>query len=532
MSKFNTGARAAGTSMLTAEFSPTALTALGGTGYTRDTQTELFLLGLANFVGEDEFHEGALARDERYATLVREVGLLDPEWTSRFLPWLRDSMNMRTAPLVGAAEFVRARQEAGVHDDSHKQCARGVARRTVDEVLLRPDEPGEILAYWLTHYGKRMPMPLRKGVGDAVARLYTGKAVLAYDSDARAVRFGDVIDLTHPRPPAGWRSDVLRHALDRRHKRSDPYVGDVHTLRARAELMAVPLDQRRAVVEADGAADVLKGAGMTWKALAGWLQGPMDAAAWSAILPSMGYMSRLRNLRNFDQQGLPDELAEQVAAMLCDPQEVARSRQFPLRFLSAYRHCVSDRWAWPLEKALELSLERIPELGGRTLILVDTSWSMYTPLSARSTLMRWDAAVLFGLAVARRCEDAEVVSFSDGHRHFPLTRGESLLRAIRRWTDDGYFIGHGTATARALLATYRRHDRVLIVTDEQAAHDYQEVTHAIPPQVPLYTWNLGGYRYGHGPAGRSGRYVLGGLSDAAFQVIPVLERGRHAAWPF
>jgi hypothetical protein len=536
VSKLNTATtRGAGTSVATAEFSPTGVTALGGSGYSRDTQTELFLLGVANFVGEDEFHESAVTRDERFATLIREVGLLDPDWISRYLPWLRDRMNMRTAPVVGAAEFVRARQEAGIHDDSHRLGLRGVARRTVDSVLQRPDEPGEILAYWLERYGKRMPFPLKKGVADAVTRLYTGKAVLAYDSDARALRFGDVIELTHPKASAGWKSDVLHYALDRRHKRSDPHVGDVRTLRARAELMAVPLDQRRAVILADGAADVLTGAAMTWKALAGWLQGPMDAAAWSAILPSMGYMSRLRNLRNFDQQGLPDELAEQVAAMLCDPQEVARSRQFPLRYVSAYRHIVSDRWAWALEKALDLSLDSIPQLDGRTLILIDTSHSMHSPLSKRSTLMRWDAAVTFGLAVARRCEAAEVVSFSSGWppiRQFPLVAGESLLRSIRRWEHDGYFLDRGTDTVRALRTTYQQHDRVLIVTDEQAQHDHQLVTHAIPSQVPLYTWNLGGYRYGHSPAGRSNRYVLGGLSDAAFQVVPILERGKHAAWPF
>ncbi|MET9731017.1 TROVE domain-containing protein [Streptomyces sp. NPDC006458] len=92
---------------------------------------------------------------------------------------------------------------------------------------------------------------------------------------------------------------------------------------------------------------------MTWESLAGWLLGPMDAAAWEAIIRSMGLMALTRNLRNFDEAGVSDEAAEQVAARLADPEEVRRSRQFPYRFLSAYGRqpptcprCRAARWCW------------------------------------------------------------------------------------------------------------------------------------------------------------------------------------------
>lgn len=561
MSKLNTGpARTSGTSVLRTSSQPTGINANGGAGYGRDTQTELFLLGVSNFVGEETFHEDGLQRDDRYAQLVREVGLVDPQWVMGFLPWLRTTMNMRSAPLIGAAEFVAARYEAGIHDEMYtKGGLRGVGRRTVDRVLQRPDEPGAIMWYWLTNYGRRMPFAFKKGVADGANRLYNGKNLLSYDSEKRAVRFGDVIDLAHPRPRAimsdlsgrddltmdelaamadrrrQYISDVFRASLDRRHGRSSPYVGNVRTLAARAELMAVPVDQRRAVIEAEGAAERLKTAGMTWKALAGWLQGEMDATAWGAILPTMGYTALLMNLRNFDERGLPDHLAEQVAATLSDPDKVARSRVLPMQYLSAYREVASDRWAWPLERALETSLNSLPELGGRTLIMADTSTSMDTTLSKHGTLKRWDTAVLFALAVARRCAHADVVSFASGypaHRYFPRKGGETILRQLRRWEQEGFFLGGGTETAHALRENYRGHDRVLIVTDEQASRDQMSVSESIPAQIPLYTWNLAGYRHGHAPSGRANRFLIGGLTDAAFQVVPILERGRHAAWPW
>lgn len=135
----------------------------------------------------------------------------------------------------------------------------------------------------------------------------------------------------------------------------------------------------------------------------------MDAAVWEAVIPSMGPMALLRNLRNFDAAGVCDEVAARVAARLSDPAEVARSRQFPFRYLAARRHAPSPRWALPLEQALDHALANVPRLTGRTLILVDRSDSMFwDTLSERSRLTRADAAALFGAATALRAEQADL----------------------------------------------------------------------------------------------------------------------------
>jgi len=51
-----------------------------------------------------------------------------------------------------------------------------------------------------------------------------------------------------------------------------------------------------------------------------------------------------------------------------------------------------------------------------------------------------------------------------------------------------------------------------------------------PRTIPVYTWNLGGYRFGHGASGTGNRHTFGGLSDKAFRLIPLLEAGRDARW--
>ncbi|HET9379718.1 MAG TPA: TROVE domain-containing protein [Streptomyces sp.] len=497
----------------------------GGRGHERDRRSELFLLAVSNFVSQRTFYETGAERDDRFAKLVRELAVTDPEWTAGLLRWLRGEGNLRTASLVGAAEYVKARLDAGATVGPSN-------RQVVDSVLRRPDEPGELLAYWTATYGRAVPKPVKRGIADAVRRLYSGRALLKYDTASRGYRFGDILNLVHavPDPDRPGQGELFRYALDRRYhpETAEPPAQD-RVLAAHRALMAVPAGERRAVITSPGGAERLAAAGMTWEALAGWLQGPMDRAAWEAVIPSMGPMALVRNLRNFDEAGVSDEVAARVAARIADPAEVARSRQFPFRYLAAYRHAPSLRWSYALERALGHSLANVPALPGRTLVLVDRSGSMfYSRLSDRSELNRADAAAVFGTALALRAADADLVEFGTTSRAVRFRRGESVLKILGRFGDLG-----GTDTTEAVRRHYRKHDRVLIVTDEQYTDSgHGDPTGQVPAAVPVYTWNLAGHRAGHGPSGKAGRHTFGGLSDAAFRMVPLLEAARDAAWPW
>ncbi|MEG3631249.1 TROVE domain-containing protein [Streptomyces poriticola] len=525
MARFNTrAAKARPTSRVTST-GRVLRTYEGGRGRERDTRSELFLLAVSDFVTQQTFYESGDDRDDRFARLVRELAVSDPAWTAGLLGWLRGAGRLRTASIVGAAEYVKARLDAGATDGPAN-------RQVVDSVLQRPDEPGELLGYWTAAYGRAVPKPVKRGVADAVRRLYHARSLLKYDTASKGYRFGDILNLVHaaPDPDKPWQGELFRYALDRRHhpETAVPPASD-RVLTAHRELMAVPVAERRAVVTAPGGAERLAAAGITWEMLAGWLQGPMDKAAWEAVIPSMGTMALLRNLRNFDEAGVGDEAAEQVAARISDPAEVARSRQFPFRYLAAYRHAPSLRWSYPLERALGHSLAQVPALPGRTLVLVDRSGSMfYARLSDRSELTRADAAAIFGTALALRAAEADLVEFGTSSGRVRFRRGESVLKVLGRFGDLG-----GTDTTEAVRRHYRGHDRVLIVTDEQYAYSrHGDPTEQVPADVPVYTWNLAGHRAGHGVSGTGNRHTFGGLSDAAFRMVPLLERARDADWPW
>lgn len=556
MAKFNIpAAKAAVFSPVTTERVPSGLTHEGGSGYARDTRSELFLLAVTNMVGEHTFYESADKRDTRYAELVARAAVEHPDWTARFLHWLRTDGNMRTASLVGAAEYVRARLAASGTGPARKHETADPAgrfegdnlsystisnRAVIDSVLQRADEPGELLAYWTSVHGRAVPKPIKRGIADAATRMYDERAFLKWDSGSRGFRFADVLDLAHPSPLAAWQGDLFSYILDDRHSRGTvPNPETLPTLARRAAFPELMANRPEILLDPDE----LRRAGFTWEAALSMAGDKVDRAKlWEALIPSMGYMALLRNLRNFDQAGVPDEVAEQVCARLADPAQVARSRQFPMRFLSAYNAAPSLRWGHALDKALTASLANVPALPGRTLVLVDTSSSMNETFSKDGTLRRWDAAAVFSIAVGARCEYADVVSFSSAQRYFndpagartkvfPLTRGESLLRSVDRWKNDGYFLGGGTDTPGAIRAHLRPgfHDRLLIVTDEQTTG---RVDGGVPAALPMYTWNLAGYRMGHAPSGVANRHTFGGLTDAAFRMVPLLEAGRTADWPF
>ncbi len=535
MSKFNVkNVKAPAVGPIKTEAVASGTTYEGGPGFARDVKSELFMLAVVNFVGENTFYESAEDRDARFANLVRLATTEDPEWTARFLKWLRLGGNMRSASLVGAAEFVQARRAAGLE---------GMSRQVVDSVLQRADEPGEFLAYWTSKYGRTIPSSVKRGVADAAIRLYNQKSLLKYDAVGKGFRFGDVLNLTHAGDTknAGgqklrgqWQGDLFKYALDRRHGNDDSIPESLLTILAHRDLMSTPVNDRRSLLSNSVALD---SAGLTWESLAGWLQGPMDKKAWEAIIPSMGYMALLRNLRNFDEAGVSDKVVQGIIAKLTNPDEVARSRQFPFRFLSAYEAAPSSRWAYALDQALQLSLKNIPDLPGRSLVLIDTSASMTSMgYSAKSKVSPAKAAALFGLALAQKLEGrVDVHGFANGVFMHDVRKAGSVLKSVESFLKRIGEVGHGTEIYGSLRNTFNGHDRVFIFSDMQTFADRgygsRDVGSLVPASTKLYGFNLGGYQK-TAFSTKNNRYELGGLTDATFRMVPLLEAGKSANWPF
>lgn len=528
MAKFNAASRTrTGVKSPVKSATKTGVTGNGSLGYVRTEKSELFLLAVSNFVGKDTFYESAKNRDDRFVKLSQAVAVQDPSWFKSFVGWLRNEAFMRSAAVVAAVEGAKAYHEAAKPAFEILGRGNSLAREIIAASMARADEPGEVLAYYQSKYGKNFPAYLKKGVADGARKLYSEYSLLKYDTDSKGFRFADVIQLSHAKARDPKQNSLFKYSLDRRYGNANGIPEELDMLRSRSLLMdETDVSERREIIQRSDAGDILKRAGMTWEALSGWLQGPMDAEAWEAVIPSMGHMALLRNLRNFLQAGVDKKVLRDVLDRVSDPVEVAKGKQFPFRYLSAYQANRDNlRVAAALEDALQASLANVPSLSGNTLILVDRSGSMTWSRDKNMDLTFADQAAIFGSALALRAENATLVQFGTSSAEIGFRKDDSVLRMLNKYRDLG-----GTSTARAIQTHLTpKHDRVIIVTDEQ--YYGAGPSEVVPKNIPLYTWNLNGYKVGDF-SGQSKRHTFGGLTDKAFVQIPLIEAGQQAKWPW
>lgn len=496
-------------------------------GFAYEGKSALFLAAVSSMFGEKKFYGKAEAESARFVGLVKEVAPKDPAWMVDFITWLRQQGNMRTSAVVASVEASLATK--GFKPDPNQT---GISRRLAQAGIGRTDEIGEALAYWQATYpGKQIPKPIKRGLADACLKLINEYSASKYNAQGKAWTLGQALNVLHPAPETMVQKDLFGYLVAKEYGEVE-IPESLDMLRFRKNLMDMSVTLRRALLSHENAAQTLKAAGMTWEALAGWLQGPMDAKAWEAIIPSMGYMALLRNLRNFDQAGISRAMADYVGQKLSEPGLVARSKQFPFRFLAAYRAAPSLRWGPVLSDALNASLGNIPTLPGRTLVMVDTSGSMASPFSEHSEMKMWDAAALFGIALAHRNPGrVDLVSYSNSGKVFEVRQGADVLGELKRWGDTGFNIGGGTNTFGVLNAAYRQHDRVIILTDEQTSWSFHSFDSIIPTDKHVFTFNLAGYQAGHAATGKF-RHSFGGLTDACFPLIAQIEAGSAGTWPW
>lgn len=479
----------------------------GGQGYlASDAHVELFNTAVSGLL-EDKFYEKSSDTIRRLQALVPKC---DPRWLQDFIGWLRVGANLRSASIVLAAEYVKAGFPNG--------------RQVVASAIRRPDEMGEMLGYWHSRYGRKLPASLKRGIADATTSLVNENALLRYDGQNRAFRLGDIIEIVHPSPKADWQSDLFRFALDRRRHPEVVVPESLSKVRATLALDEVPKDLRtdEMFLSLLGETD----ADFSWERASTWLGRPLTKATWEGLVPTMGYTALIRNLRNFEQAGVDPSL---VIPRLVDPELVSRSRILPYQLLQAYRNIDGDVYRVALQDAADLALQNLPQFEGHWLILVDRSGSMGYPVGegrSSNPLNRSYVAAFYGEALARRCEGADLYSYDTVAEQVQWKHSIPLLRAA---SSNKYSPRGGTHTWTTVRQLVRPHHKgVIIITDEQAQD--RDPGGSI---IPVVSWNVAGYNRHQAAHGTKNRYLVSGFSDTALKTLPaVIAFGSTGRWPW
>lgn len=355
------------------------------------------------FLWEKEFYEDGKRIADRVVELSGEVPVED---LAALAVELRHDMKLRHMPLLLLS--VLSRRGAG----------QTLVADTIERVISRPDEMGELLAIHASlnmvgpdRLKKVLPAQMKKGLARAFEK-FDAYQLGKYNRDG-AIRLRDVMFLTHPK------------------------TDDAAKAAAWSKLVEGTLESPD-----------------TWEvALSG---GADKAETFTRLLSEgkLGYLALLRNLRNMVDAGVDETLIRD--AILA---RKGAGNVLPFRFTAAARAC--PRMEAPLDEALGEVIHQMPRLEGRTIVMVDVSASMNDPLSRKSDLTRMDAAATLGAVIHG---DLRVFSFSKDLVEVPARRGMAGVDAILRSQRHS-----GTNLRDAVnLVNQMPHDRLIVITDEQA----------------------------------------------------------------
>ena len=422
---------------------------------------------------EGEFYENGEAIADR---ISKHAAHVKPAVLAKIADECRNVAHMRHVPLWLVVTLLKTGQGE-----------RGLIVDTIQKVIQRADEPGELLALYQKVNGKDAPLsnPLKIGLAKALQK-FDAYQMSKYKGQPgkTEVRLRDVLFLTHAKPGAGQHESLFKALAEDTLATSDTWETELSAGADKRETFERLIRENR-----------------------------------------LGYLALLRNLRNMDQAGCD-------AALIKGAIRARRGadRVLPFRFIAAANH--APQFADDLDFALAKTVEGMPKLPGKTLVLVDVSGSMRRALSAKSDLTRMDAAAT--LASVIPCEDLVVCSFSTklarvqmenmiNHVMMP-PRGLRGINAIV--TSQGH---SSTALFEAvtLAAKTFEYDRMIIITDEQATYEYQ---HGLEDRFPDpkgkgYMINVASAKNGVG----YGKWVhLDGFSENVLRWIAAKEQSDGA----
>jgi 60 kDa SS-A/Ro ribonucleoprotein len=302
--------------------------------------------------------------------------------------------------------------------------------------------------------------------------------------------------------------------------------------------------------------------------------GRSKKVVWEELIDSgkVGFMALLRNVRNFLQEGISKEHIVKVCNIIADPEQVAKSKQLPFRFMSAYRSILSgsdqggfrtyNAWVLPeefvgnpnvervmnaIEVATKYSVRNMPVFNGEdVLIATDVSGSMFENITPKSTVTQFDIGALMAMVAKYACENSIVGMFGDSWKVLDVKRDDGILSNVNILHNREGEVGYSTNGYKVLeWANQQKHifDRIMMFTDCQMYNsnrwgntktvsdiDRQWNLYRANknPNCKLYLFDLSGYGASPIEIKDNGVYTIAGFSDKVFDVITRLEQGQSA----
>lgn len=503
----------------------------GGIAFSVDPKMELFLRSSSAMIGSPKYYVDADKSTNELIDLIHKVGENDPEFVLKLALYARENLYLRSLPVFMVVELINH-----VKDIPN-------AQHWVASVIQRADEITEMLSYQFSVNKReskpelRIPMSIKHGIANAFGK-FDAYQLSKYAGDGNVVSMRRAMFLTHPTPKTPDQIALYQKIAD-------------------ATLEPAKVWETSIMV--DGS----------------------DKESWEKILPSMGYMAILRNLRNFIISNVDTSM---YVPRISDGDFVRKSKQFPFRFYSAWKTVEAipktgitqhgKKFAINvedvpyvmkgIEKALNESVANVPKMSGITFVAIDVSDSMNSPISRKHTLLRRvvynantfdqireeqrrsvtrkEIAALFGAIVNQRSERAITSVFGEDFATVNMSSGDILENMNKVLRSRVGFSTNAWKAIDFLNTTKKKVDRIVIFSDEvvydsvvalygnrsrSLIDELVKYQRNVNPDVYVYSVDLAGYGFSSIPVDTKNTAKIAGFSDKIFNYMALFETDRR-----
>lgn len=496
MTKLNTKKKSIGEKILS--HPDITLNEEGGIAFkASDVKTDLVVRTISSLISENGFYKSGRALDNELLRSIHNVVEVDPAFILKLAKYARKELYLRTAPVVLMGEFALSGKSASIPGAYH----------AISDTIGRADEITELLSYVIEQNSKRniykgkVPIVIKKGIAEAFNK-FDAYNFAKYSAKGKSVSLRDALFITHPKP---------------RDETQEKIFADI------ANNTLTPPDTWEVIISSEGS----------------------TKDAWEKALPHMGFMAVLRNCRNLLHKGVD---INPIAEIISDPEQVRKSKQFPYRFLSAYKELENEpgstKLLGALSDAIEISVENIPEFVGKTFVTCDTSGSMDQHVSEKSKMTLKEIGCLFGAMVNKKSNDAITSVFATDHVPVSLNPRDSLFTSMKKMFNTNT---NGCGTEAWKVMEYLNNnkifvDRIILFSDMQCYdtggsyggfgfsrgtrsfyEGLMKYRQSVNKNVFVYSFDLAHYGTLQIPQTDKKTCIAGGFSDKVLNFIPMFE---------
>lgn len=453
----------------------------GHAAYSMADKERLVSQVLTTFFNESKFYGD---NSKEIIKTAQKVAKTDPKFISNLAAYARKEFHLRSVAHVLTCIVANVVE------------SKPYIKRTVDNVVERADDLTEILACYISMYGKPIPNGLKKALGANLKR-FNEFALSKYNGGQKAVKFKDILKLTHVKPDNKAQEELFNKVLNDTLETATRWETEVST----------------------------KG---------------NNESTWEELIEKnqLGYMAMLRNLRNI-LNAQPKNI-QKVYDKLSDPDEVLKSKQLPFRFYSAYREVkgltnTTNKVLDVLERAIEHSVSNMHKLEGKTIIAFDRSGSMDSRISSNSDVTCFDISKLLAVLASKICDEYIILSFDYNLYTHNLNSNVPILYSTE------HIVGHaggGTSLHKPLemmIDKGLKADRLIMISDNEINSGWSggfrgtcqtladRYRRTINPNLYVHAIDLQGYGTQQFIGDKTN--IIAGWSEKVLEFINLVERG-------